>query len=319
MSQGNVILEKIVLNETEKFRNAEGEVCEVDVRGDKTRRGTYFKVKDIGKAFGVKRLDHDITDKRSRYEHGNHYIKLSGDVIAKGPCDGDYYFTFIGFCTWLFKAENNKAMHYIDWMMDTLFTVQFGTQEEKEELVGVSRQELASGLKLCVNKISGLYLIKLGTVKQLRDVMDLGDEQDDKDLVCKFGYSKDIQKRFYQHDTTLAKELNDPSLELLFYSAIQEPHLSHAEAKLHDFFELVKTEFNGHRELVILSKADLKMTKAKYLTIADGYTTTDDTEITELREKVKKLRIQKRYIAKEWRKTMMTLGYVQQTLSDMGC
>jgi len=106
---------------------------------------------------------------------------------------------------------------------------------------------------------------------------------------------------------------------LLFYSAIQEPHLAHAEAKLHDFFELVKTDFNGHRELVILSKADLKMTKAKYLTIADGYTTTDDTEITELKEKVHKLRIQKRYIAKEWRKTMMTLGYVQQTLTDMGC
>jgi hypothetical protein len=319
MSQGNVILEKIVLNETEMFRNAEGEVCEVDVRGDRTRKGTYFKVKDIGKVFGVNRLDNDISSKRSAYNRCEHYIRLTDDNIISNTNDGNYYFTSKGLYMWLFKAEGVKAEHYINWMMDTLFTVQFGTQEEKEELVGVSRQELASGLKLCVNKISGLYLIKLGTVKQLRDVMDLGDEQDDKDLVCKFGYSKDIQKRFYQHDNNLAKELDNGSLELLFYSAIQEPHLAHAEAKLHDFFELVKTDFNGHRELVILSKADLKMTKAKYLTIADGYTTTDDTEITELKEKVQKLRIQKRYIAKEWRKAMMTLGYVQQTLADMGC
>ena len=319
MSQGNVILEKIVLNETEMFRNAEGEVCDVDVRGDRTRTGTYFKVKDIGKVFGVKRLHDDIINKRSRYIDGKHYIKVPAGSSRMCQTDGDYYFTSKGLYTWLFNAKEAKADHYINWMMDTLFTVQFGTQEEKEELVGVSRQELASGLKLCVNKISGLYLIKLGTVKQLRDVMDLGDEQDDKDLVCKFGYSKDIQKRFYQHDNNLAKELDNGSLELLFYSAIQEPHLAHAEAKLHDFFELVKTDFNGHRELVILSKADLKMTKAKYLTIADGYTTTDDTEITELKEKVKKLRIQKRYIAKEWRKAMMTLGYVQQTLADMGC
>lgn len=133
MSSKSVTYPTIILSESEKFRNNRGEVCEVEVRGERTWTGCYFKAIDIGRVFGNKRLSDDITKNQGVYVEGKDYVRISNADIVRGGLDC-IYFTYMGLNRWLCRSHNKETQHYLEWMMRTLFTVQFGTMESKQQL-----------------------------------------------------------------------------------------------------------------------------------------------------------------------------------------
>jgi hypothetical protein len=133
MSSKSVAYPTIVLTESEMFRNSNGEVCEVEVRGERTWTGCYFRAIDIGRVFGNKRLSNDITNVKSCYEVGEDYVRLPTEGVSL-VCSESIYFTYLGLSRWLCRSHNKETRHYLEWMMRTLFTVQFGTMESKQQL-----------------------------------------------------------------------------------------------------------------------------------------------------------------------------------------
>lgn len=133
MSSKSVTYPTIVLTESEKFRNSNGEVCEVEVRGERTWDGCYFRAIDIGRVFGNDRLSHDILKNQGVYTEKKDYVRISnGDNVPGGGVP--IYFTYMGLNRWLCRSHNKETHHYVEWMMRTLFTVQFGTMESKQQL-----------------------------------------------------------------------------------------------------------------------------------------------------------------------------------------
>lgn len=111
----------IVLADSEKFRNATGEVCEVEVRGERSFDKCYFKVKNIGRVFGVKRLEHDIL-KSGKFDA--YIVNIFGDNIPNEHCEANRYFNYFGLTKWIMSSRDNElAVKYSEWMMKTLFTV----------------------------------------------------------------------------------------------------------------------------------------------------------------------------------------------------
>ena len=65
--------EIIELKDSEKFFDNKGNVLEIETRGERDVNNIYFKVKDVEKAFGIKRLNDTINEKTTNYSNDIDY------------------------------------------------------------------------------------------------------------------------------------------------------------------------------------------------------------------------------------------------------
>lgn len=128
----------IHLEEHEKFRNNDGNIVNIEIRGERTVNDIYFKVKDVMIAFEMEKLYDTITDKRKYgYIENDHYKYFNCIISAK---DGkktnkkELYLTYEGILRVLFASHSSKAKTFIKWATETLFTVQLGSADDKQEL-----------------------------------------------------------------------------------------------------------------------------------------------------------------------------------------
>eukprot|EP00960_Hanusia_phi_P054102 762540-Hanusia_phi.AAC.2 len=63
----------IKLSEEEMFRDDDGRVFDIEVRGDRTVNGCYFKVIDVARELQMENLKTTIQHKEYGYEQGKHY------------------------------------------------------------------------------------------------------------------------------------------------------------------------------------------------------------------------------------------------------
>jgi hypothetical protein len=174
------------------------------------------------------------------------------------------YFTWLGFMRVVITATRNdnafrtKIAH---WVVNTMFVHQFGTADE--------RQVLANELTLfrsCLNNLSGVYLIRIAKVKDLRKSMGISYDQYpaeyDNVYMYKYGRSKDILKRYKQHVKGYARY--SELLQLKSFVILPAGKEIDAETSLKDYFNdrnfhFEFTSADGHRydELVILKNDEL--------------------------------------------------------------
>lgn len=66
----------IILEDDQKIKDDDGNIIEIETRGEKTVDKLYFKVKDVMEGFNMARLDEGIIDKRriNGYKEGEHYV-----------------------------------------------------------------------------------------------------------------------------------------------------------------------------------------------------------------------------------------------------
>ena len=101
------IPEILELNDNEKFRDANGKIINIEVRGERNRKNCYFKVSDISKGFEMPSLKKNIIDINRNifgYQENKHYkyfnIPNESKTIKK-----TLYLTFEGF---LYMINNNR-------------------------------------------------------------------------------------------------------------------------------------------------------------------------------------------------------------------
>jgi hypothetical protein len=259
----------IVLAESEKFKNAAGEICEVEVRGERSFDKCYFKVKDIGCVFGNKRLEHDVTKKTSRYVEGKHYISCLGEFTPSKTGDAMRFFTYIGLTKWLMSSQDVATENYCNWMMKTLFTVQFGKKEDKKELCakmeGMNTTEYKLAVSKCLNQTSCVYLFNIGKVKDLRKA-GWEIEGSDNSCVYKYGRTKRLSERFAEHVKTYGKQT-----KLVFYGNVNYSQQAACEKQISDYVEDFKIKHDGHKELIVLNKGEKESLKQFYEDILTEY------------------------------------------------
>jgi hypothetical protein len=63
----------IDLDDDEKFHDDEGNVLEIETRGERTYDGIYFRVKDVSSGFGIERLKDTLVNPNSGYTRNIDY------------------------------------------------------------------------------------------------------------------------------------------------------------------------------------------------------------------------------------------------------
>jgi hypothetical protein len=293
----------IKLNDTEKFKDDEDNIIEIQTRGERKYDKIYFRVKDVSIGFDILRLQDIILDKNTKYIINNHYkyflSNKPNDIDKKTDKKSnsntlikkELYLTYQGILRLLFVSENNKTSKFISWVTEKLFTLQMGTIEQKEELIssvlGVNAKIIKEVFNINRNTLPCIYLFTLNTVKELRTSMNIDRKYSDDSIVAKFGFTKDLSRRTGEHINRYNK-IENVNLKLKYYSYIDPQYMSNAETDIKDLMLgfKIKLNFENEDELIIIPKELIRIVERQYEVIGKSYM----GHISELITKIKELK-----------------------------
>jgi hypothetical protein len=270
--------ELVHLEDNEMFLNENGEPMDIEVRGEKTLKGVYFKAYDLGKAFDYSRINDMILHHASGHVYGEHYIYFYsrtspvnnvGRSNQSGVQNNDnkvLYLTYMGVLKVLFSARGNKAERFQEWVTSILFTMQMGVQDDKDalaaEALNVDQATITQIFRKSARAIPCVYLFEVGTVGNMRQHFQLDEYKNDEDKVYKYGMSSNMARRANEHSKTYGK-LKDNSFGLNVFSYIDVLLMSNVETKLKHSFENMCIRVNDPKdvELVVIKKEKLPFIK----------------------------------------------------------
>ena len=189
----------IDLDDDEKFHDDEGNVLEIETRGERTYDGIYFRVKDVSSGFGIERLKDTLVNPNSGYTRNIDYkafvcseaINYGCKTTSTASAEKYLFLTYTGLMRVLFVTRNNKTDQFQKWALETLFVAQMGS--------AIERSIVAQRIQHSSFTFSGLYLIKIASVSTVRHKMLFNDSVQDDDGVYKFGRAEQINARYQQH------------------------------------------------------------------------------------------------------------------------
>jgi hypothetical protein len=251
------------LEDNEMFKDVDGNLLNIEVRGERKSDKCFFKVKDVSEAFDMPNLYTTIISSSSKYlinEHYKYFYLSKLHNMQKQQQKKELYLTYEGMLKVIFNSENNKTKGFVKWATETLFTVQMGEEEDKDSLaaslLGTTYKVIKQVFRCSSKTTPCIYLL---VVK----------EEGDK-IICKYGFSKDLVRRMKEHKTLFKKEFGkEPTL--LYYSIIDIKHMSEAENDISGYFCNNKYEYGSMEELVIINKSDLNQVKMVYQCIENKY------------------------------------------------
>lgn len=143
---------------------------------------------------------------------------------------------------------------------------------QKKITVNIDNDIGISNESLNFLNISGLYLIKIGVVKNLRYSMNIEPSINDDYFVIKIGKSKNIYQRLYDHSKTLG-QIENSNLCLMAYSSIDIFFLSNAEKDLKCFLNatLHQINYNGAIEIFAVDSEFLQTIYKSYKFLYEKY------------------------------------------------
>lgn len=303
-------------NHMKPFSDDEGNIYPIEVRGQRNYKDCYFLAKDIAECFGIKNLEMDLVrPTNNHYQEGIHYRRFwrtNLDTTTKTSSRKKRLFlTYKGLLNLIFRSTSKKADRFADWVCEIVFTVHMGTAKQKldltSELIGIPQENVKQYFDACVANVSGLYLISLGTVGQLRKIFGIPDDYQDDMIVYKYGRSDNIATRYQQHVKSYAK-LRVYDIRLVYYCPVDTAMASKAEADLRDRFEEygMKLDSAEHTEIAIFGKKGKQVKKLFH----ELYTIHLSTNIA-LLNKLKEITMEKEMLVKQlvdrnnWYETVM--------------
>jgi len=258
----------------EKFKDKNGNIIEIEVRGERKYNNCYFKVKDVGDVFNMPNLNDTILKNITNYELELHYkffTIIKTDSNDKNKCKKCLFLTYNGILKVLFSSRSGNAESFQNWATEKLFTIQLGTENQKDELasslIGVNHNTIKNVFKTNSSKTPCVYLYLIGKAESLLK----GDYSWSKDdILCKYGCTDDLPRRCSEHDKIFSKEFN-VQIELLCFSVIEAQYIFEAEKNITQFFKGNLVEYNKMKELIIINKKDLIQIKQHYKMIQNSY------------------------------------------------
>jgi prophage antirepressor-like protein len=283
------------------FKDLDGIPMDIEVRGEQTDDGIYFKAKDIGTAFDYERIEYVTLDTNSDHVYGEHFkyficlSKVSGQMEDKKVL----YLTYLGVLKLLFCARGDKSKRFQKWATKILFTMQMGSQADKDglaaEALDVDVSTITQIFRKSARAIPCVFLFEVGTVGNMRQHFNLDSHKDDTDKVYKYGRTEDMARRSGEHQKTYGK-LKDNTFGLTVFSYVDEKFASKAETKLKHYFDNfnVNVEDDKHTELVVMNKKKLSTMKELYNDLYIHYSGNNKDLIQQMQEMQLKHQIEKK-------------------------
>ena len=132
------------LEDEEKFHDTDGNILEIETRGERDVDKIFFRVRDVMKRFDMPNLNRILTDANGNYEIELHYKTFNRfDTLSSSVCiksfksfkrEKSLFLTYTGLLRVLFVSRNKNAETFTIWATQKLFTMQMGSKEAKEIL-----------------------------------------------------------------------------------------------------------------------------------------------------------------------------------------
>ena len=315
-------LSLVHLEDSEKFKDVNGTILEIETCGEKTRNGIYFNVQDVMVAFDIPNLDTALGNPNSSYERGIDFDTFfnRGRVINDDPLPikKGLYLTYHGMLRVLFVTRNKKVQHFQSWAEDKLFTIQMGKKEDKiklgTDILKIDIKTYKSVFDSYADKLPSIYLFSLGKVGALRDTFGIDTTVPDDHTVYKFGCTEDLGKRCVQLGDEYNK-LTNVQLKLSVFHMVDTKYKFEAENEIRflckSFKKNLKTD--GYNELIVLDNTEHVMVKKYYSKIGSDYagaTAELQKEVLALKDQIRELEHKNDIQREQMEKQMMEKDYM---------
>lgn len=294
---------RVNLDETEKFRDADGNVLEIETRGrDRREDAVFFRCSDVSRAFDMPSLNKTITrDDRGYEEHIDYkYFKphrYVNDVSISNKNPFTLFLTYEGLLRVLFVSRSKHAMPFRKWATAVLFTHQMGTKDAKvklgTDLLNITPKTYKAVFDTYATTFPCIYLLRLATVKEVRSTFGIAPDIADDLVVYKYGFTEDLSRRIKEHSSGYGK-MPGVSIRLSTFHVIDPKYTSDAEGDVREFVETFqkRLQVDGHNELVVLTDKEMNFVKKQYASIGSRYagaTAELTAQISELKARIKEL------------------------------
>lgn len=287
------------MEDDEKFRNAAGEIQEIEVRGERDVDKCYFRASDVANMLELPDINTTLYSEKSSFEREYDYVtfickgtdRISSSKEAHTRTSPILFLTYYGMLKILHVSRMPIAREFQRWAAKTLFTIKHGTVDAKKALaadvIGVKVEDIKAFLNTAAASLPTIYLFLIGRVRDLRKGLGIGPEHPDTAWVAKFGFTDDLARRTDEHNRAFGR-IAGANVQLYAHSVIESSNLSKAEGQLRGFFREHECclEHPKQKELVILDDKFLRLTvKDKYRTIGIEF----EGRLKEFRFKYEKL------------------------------
>ena len=267
-------LKLLKLNDEEKFKDKDGNIIDIEVRGERKHNKCYFRVRDIMNGFNMLSLMKNIKDEKSSYIYDDDYIiinNLSSRISAtQHVSKNEMFLTYKGILRVLFSSRSEHIRYFINWATEILFTVHLGTIEQKQilsaSLMGLDPQIVKDVFNIHPNKIPAVYLFLIGQANILLNNCKYPDNY----ILCRYGCTEDISRRSSEHQRNFKKQFN-VEIRLLLYSIIDPKYIFDAENSIKQYFKANKIDDEDKTELIIIDKNIMDQIKQHYRMIQNSY------------------------------------------------
>lgn len=262
----------ITLAECEKYQGGTTTITVRGKRGD--IRDLYFRGSDVQKVLHIADLKALVMNVTAGFVEGVHYklFRVSSIVSADLSHNNNQnsgearktqqltsmYLTYWGLTKLLaFMPYGNNVLDLHKWVLDTLVA----SNDNTSNIADVTDTGAVAGMDVLkcfldtnVNVLPVIYLFYIGTVKQLRGVLDIPPEYADDDVVMKYGLTKDLKRRAMEHDKVYGR-MGVPGMFHLKYHVYVDPfYLQYAETEIERYFKSAKWHLghSKHTELIVV-------------------------------------------------------------------
>ncbi len=278
--------EILLLNDDEKFKDVNGNILDIEVRGCRDMNNIYFKVKDVSDKFNLGNVKNTLTVSDSSFERNIHYklFKINVDKSLDNDTNKNtkyLFLTFVGLTKLLYVSRSKNAEHFQQWANNILFIHKLGTKEAKRKLynnlLGCEIDESRKVIKCNSSDVSCIYLVTLGYVKNLRNTFNIPDEINDNMIVVKYGRTDDLYRRLKEHENSYGK-LDNVKVLLKIYSYVDSEYVSKAERNIKHYMKACKYTFKPiinsdieYKELAIVSSDNFDGISEQYDLVKNNY------------------------------------------------
>ena len=291
----------LYLDDGEKFHDADGNIIEIETRGERHEDKIYFNVKDVSVGFGMPNLNDTLRQKESGYithvDYKDMFIRSAAINYRHEPIKKCLFLTYEGLLRVLFVSRNKNATLFRKWATNKLFTIQMGTRDQKMKLGAEVLNTSPRTLKAIFDKhaatFPSIYLMSLGKVRELRETFGIPANKPDESTVYKFGFTEDLSRRVIELESEYSK-LPGVTMTIGTFHIIDTKYTSEAENEVREMcaaFEVrVKKTTQGFNELIVLDDKQFANMKKMYRRIGDdfaGATLGLQKQIAELKDRIK--------------------------------
>ncbi|KAJ3145503.1 hypothetical protein HDU86_000889 [Geranomyces michiganensis] len=166
------------LDDGEKFRDATGQAFGIETRGERAVGKVFFLAADVSLLIDG---DHSSVQKKCQNPNSSFKQGRNEDYLKfrRSPTSGqkDLYLTYMGALRVFATSRNANARPFFEWAVRVVQVAHIGVDEDRvilaANLARVDIRVAEQVFKGCNPAPSGVYLISLGCLKDLRDSLTI--------------------------------------------------------------------------------------------------------------------------------------------------